>query len=147
MSHCHIPHQSIIESFFCFDTDLSFTQVYCERNLMFIIREAFRCLSILIKHQLNHVFRIATNPRQFIERGSYVLFKFFVDGEALSEVTKNALQIAKLFQFLSIILFLWGVVVEYCDRFLSLHESFLTSFFSFGLFFFLSPLLFRFDQF
>lgn len=52
---------------------------------------------------LNHVFRIATNPRQFIKRGSYVLFKFFVDGEALSEVTKNAQRIAKLFQ-LSIIL-------------------------------------------
>ena len=30
---------------------------------------------------------MATNPRQYIKRGSYVLFKFFVDGEALSEVT------------------------------------------------------------
>ena len=36
-----------------------------------------------------HVFilRMATNPRQYIKRGSYVLFKFFVDGDALSEVT------------------------------------------------------------
>ena len=30
--------------------------------------------------------RIATHPRQFVKRGNYVLFKFFVDGEALSEV-------------------------------------------------------------
>ncbi len=35
---------------------------------------------------MNLVFRMATNPRQYIKRGSYVLFKFFVDGEALSEV-------------------------------------------------------------
>ena len=30
--------------------------------------------------------RTATHPRQYIKRGNYVLFKFFVDGEALSEV-------------------------------------------------------------
>ena len=30
--------------------------------------------------------RIATHPRQYIKRGNYVLFKFYVDGEALSEV-------------------------------------------------------------
>ena len=41
---------------------------------------------------MNLVFRMATNPRQYIKRGSYVLFKFFVDGEALSEVTKNLQQ-------------------------------------------------------
>jgi len=29
--------------------------------------------------------RTATHPRQYIPRGSYVLFKFYVDGEALSE--------------------------------------------------------------
>lgn len=29
--------------------------------------------------------RTATHPRQYIRRGSYVLFKFYVDGEALSE--------------------------------------------------------------
>ena len=30
--------------------------------------------------------RTATHPRQYIRRGNFVLFKFFVDGEALSEV-------------------------------------------------------------
>ena len=30
--------------------------------------------------------RIATHPQQYIKRGNYVLFKFYVDGEALSEV-------------------------------------------------------------
>jgi len=29
--------------------------------------------------------RTATHPRQYIQRGSFVLFKFYVDGEALSE--------------------------------------------------------------
>ena len=33
--------------------------------------------------------RIATHPRQYIKRGNYVLFKFYVDGEALSEVHKR----------------------------------------------------------
>ena len=31
--------------------------------------------------------RTATNHRQYIKRGNFVLFKFYVDGEALSEVT------------------------------------------------------------
>ena len=30
--------------------------------------------------------RLATHPSQYIKRGKYVLFKFYVDGEALSEV-------------------------------------------------------------
>ena len=29
--------------------------------------------------------RLATHPSQYITRGKYVLFKFYVDGEALSE--------------------------------------------------------------
>ena len=39
--------------------------------------------------------RIATHPRQYIKRGNYVLFKFFVDGEALSEGTLHEASISK----------------------------------------------------
>ena len=39
--------------------------------------------------------RIATNPRHYIPRGNYVLFKFFVDGEALSEGTLHEASISK----------------------------------------------------
>jgi len=39
--------------------------------------------------------RIATNPRHYVKRGNYVLFKFYVDGEALSEGTLHEASISK----------------------------------------------------
>ena len=39
--------------------------------------------------------RLATHPSQFITRGKYVMFKFYVDGEALSEGVLHEASISK----------------------------------------------------
>ena len=39
--------------------------------------------------------RLATHPSQYISRGKYVLFKFYVDGEALSEGVLHEASISK----------------------------------------------------
>ena len=39
--------------------------------------------------------RLATHPSQFIRRGKYVMFKFYVDGEALSEGVLHEASISK----------------------------------------------------
>ena len=44
-----------------------------------------------------NIFRIATHPRQYIKRGNYVLFKFYVDGEALSEVSTSWLSLVLVY--------------------------------------------------
>ena len=45
-----------------------------------------------------NIFRIATHPRQYIKRGNYVLFKFYVDGEALSEVSPSWLSLVIVYK-------------------------------------------------
>ena len=39
--------------------------------------------------------RLATHPSQYISRGKYVMFKFYVDGEALSEGVLHEASISK----------------------------------------------------